>query len=119
MDYVRYCLSSNLRVRRAILGISQEELARRANLSSGFIANLETGRNFPSSKAILKIASAMKMEPWKLFIDPQKQEMYFSRDEVFQWLEDSRKRLLGEDPTENREQRGLPRGEYGDLSDQD
>ncbi len=77
MDYVRYCLSSNLRVRRAILGISQEELARRANLSSGFIANLETGRNFPSSKAILKIASAMKMEPWKLFIDPQKQEIYF------------------------------------------
>ncbi len=119
MDYVRYCLSSNLRVRRAILGISQEELARRANLSSGFIANLETGRNFPSSKAILKIASAMKMEPWKLFIDPQKQEIYFSREEVFQWLEDSRKRLLGEDPTENRERRGLLGHEYGDLPDQD
>lgn len=119
MDYVRYCLSSNLRVRRAILGISQEELARRANLSSGFIANLETGRNFPSSKAILKIASAMKIDPWKLLVDPQKEEVYYSRDEVDQWLEDSRKRLLGEEPLDRRRKRNSPRQSSDDLPDQD
>ncbi|SLM17527.1 hypothetical protein SPIRO4BDMA_40096 [uncultured spirochete] len=101
MDYVRYCLASNLRLRRSILQMSQEELAHLANLSPGFIANLETGRNFPSSKAILKISSALKIEPWKLFLDPQKQDMFFTRDEVFQWLEDSRERLLGLSPKQD------------------
>lgn len=103
MDYVRYCLASNLRLRRSILQMSQEELAHLANLSPGFIANLETGRNFPSSKAILKISSALKIEPWKLFLDPQKQDMFFTRDEVFQWLEDSRERLLGLSPKQAEE----------------
>lgn len=87
-----------MRFRRASLGLSQDQLAQKANLSPGFIANIETGRNFPSSNAILKIASAMKVDPWKLFVDPQKQELFFSRDEVDQWLADSRKRLLGQDP---------------------
>jgi transcriptional regulator with XRE-family HTH domain len=85
-------------MRRTILNLSQEELASRAELSPGFVANLETGRNFPSSKAILKIATALKIEPWKLFVDPQKQDLFFSRDEVVQWLEDSRKRLFGNQP---------------------
>jgi len=96
MDYVRYCFASNLRLRRVILQMSQEELAHLANLSPGFIANIETGRNFPSSKGILKISSALKVEPWKLFLDPQKQDMFFTRDEVSHWLEDSRKRLFGD-----------------------
>jgi transcriptional regulator with XRE-family HTH domain len=104
MDYVRYCLASNLRMRRSILQMSQEELAHLANLSPGFIANLETGRNFPSSKAILKLSSALKIEPWKLFLDPQKQDMFFTRDEVFQWLEDSRQRLLGLPPKPSEEE---------------
>jgi transcriptional regulator with XRE-family HTH domain len=115
MDYVRYCLASNLRLRRSILQMSQEELAHLANLSPGFIANIETGRNFPSSKAILKISSALKIEPWKLFLDPQKQDMFFTRDEVFQWLEDSRQRLLGFSPMLN-EESNHPNSDRGDAS---
>ncbi len=115
MDYVRYCLASNLRMRRSILQMSQEELAHLANLSPGFIANLETGRNFPSSKAILKLSSALKIEPWKLFLDPQKQDMFFTRDEVFQWLEDSRQRLLGLPPKPSEEE-AQPEPDQSDAS---
>ncbi|MFZ5861054.1 MAG: helix-turn-helix domain-containing protein [Spirochaetota bacterium] len=111
MDYVRYCLASNLRLRRAILQMSQEELAQRADLSPGFIANIETGRNFPSSKAILKISAALKIEPWKLFLDPQKQDLFFTRDEIFQWFEDSRKRLFGYPQNPEEEQKGENRPE--------
>ncbi len=118
MDYVRYCLASNLRLRRSILQMSQEDLAHLANLSPGFIANLETGRNFPSSKAILKISSALKIEPWKLFLDPQKQDMFFTRDEVFQWLEDSRDRLLGLSPKQD-EHNGESQSSHDDASPQD
>ena len=111
MDYIRYCLASNLRLRRAILQMSQEELAQRADMSPGFIANIETGRNFPSSKAILKISAALKIEPWKLFLDPQKQDMFFTRDEIFQWFEDSRKRLFGYLPDMEKEQKEESRSE--------
>ena len=118
MDYVRYCLASNLRLKRTILQMSQDELAHLANLSPGFIANLETGRNFPSSKAILKISSALKIEPWKLFLDPQKQDMFFTRDEVYQWLEDSRQRLLGFPATLDEQEKGS-NSNYDDTPRQD
>ncbi len=100
MDYVRYCLAHNLRVRRSTLQMSQEELARQAGVSPGFIANIETGRNFPSSLVILKIAAALRVDPFKLFIDPSKQDLLFTREEVEQWLRDSQRRLFGYGPSE-------------------
>lgn len=95
--------------------MSQEELAQRADLSPGFIANIETGRNFPSSKAILKISAALKVEPWKLFLDPQKQDAFFTREEIFQWFEDSRKRLLGYPQFQEERQEGKDHHEDSPL----
>lgn len=103
MDYVRYCFSYNLKIRRSALQMSQEQLARLAGVSPGFIANIETGRNFPSSLVILKIASALKVDPYKLFVDPLKKDLFFTREEVEQWLKDSQRRLFGYGPSQEKE----------------
>jgi transcriptional regulator with XRE-family HTH domain len=79
--------------------MSQEQLARQAGVSPGFIANIETGRNFPSSLVILKIASALKVDPYKLFVDPLKKDLFFTREEVEEWLRDSQRRLFGYGPS--------------------
>ena len=89
-----------MKIRRAILRMSQEDLAAQADVSAGYIANLETGRNFPSSEVIMKICSAMKIDPWKLFTDPQKQEFGYSKSEISQIFDLAKSYVLGELPND-------------------
>jgi transcriptional regulator with XRE-family HTH domain len=89
-----------MKLRRAILRISQEDLAIQSGVSTGYIANIETGRNFPSSEVIMKLCTAMKIEPWKLFIDPQKQEFGYSKNEISQIFDMAKSFILGELPND-------------------
>ncbi|MCE5257353.1 MAG: helix-turn-helix domain-containing protein [Spirochaetaceae bacterium] len=98
MDYVRACLSSNLKIRRAMMGISQEDLAELAGISSGYIANIETGRSFPSTKVLLKLSQAFKIEHWKLLVDPQKDEIAYTKEEISQIFDQAKSYVLGELP---------------------
>lgn len=100
MDYIRYCLSNNLRQRRITLQISQEDLAHRSGVSPGFIANLETGRNFPSSEILLRIASVLQIEPYKLLMDPERQDVVYTQEEILQWIKESAAHLLDRDHAE-------------------
>ncbi len=104
MDYVRYCLASNLRLRRSILQSVSGRASPIWQISRQVLSPIwRRGEIFPYEQAILKISSALKIEPWKLFLDPQKQDMFFTRDEVFQWWKDSRERLLGLSPKQAEE----------------
>ncbi|HEY9054677.1 MAG TPA: helix-turn-helix transcriptional regulator [Rectinemataceae bacterium] len=95
MDYVRECFSANLKLRRAALGISQETLAELSGLSPGYIANLETGRSFPSTPVLLKIAGALKVEHWRLLVDPRKEEISYTRSELTVLWDRAKDLILG------------------------
>jgi transcriptional regulator with XRE-family HTH domain len=100
MDYVRECLAANLKTRRAIMRISQENLADMAGLSPGFIANLETGRSYPSSTSLFKLSQALKVGHWKLLEDPRINEISYTREEVSMFLDRAKADMLG-DMTKN------------------
>ena len=46
---------------REIKGISQQQLATKAGLSKALITHIETGKRYPSDKALQKIIEALKM----------------------------------------------------------
>ncbi|MCX7027787.1 MAG: helix-turn-helix transcriptional regulator [Spirochaetes bacterium] len=98
MDYVRECLSVNLKLRRAMMGLSQEGLAELSGLSAGYIANLETGRNYPSSGSLLKLSQALKVEHWRLLVDPEKDEIAYTRNELSMIFEKAKDLILGDLP---------------------
>ena len=54
--------ASELKARRAVLGISQDELAFRAELNRTFIAKLEVAATQPSLSVLLKIAGGLEVE---------------------------------------------------------
>ena len=82
MDYIRECLALNLRMRRAYHHLSQEGLAERAGLASGFIANLETGRSWVSPKSLAKLGKALNVEHWKLLQDPRVDQQGYTTEEL-------------------------------------
>jgi transcriptional regulator with XRE-family HTH domain len=50
-----------LKALRGERGWSQEELAKRAGISRGYLARLETGRHDPTLTMIEKLAKALKV----------------------------------------------------------
>lgn len=59
-------LGSNVRRARLGLGISQEELAFRAEMKRSYVSDLERGTRNPSLKAIGRLAAALGVEPASL-----------------------------------------------------
>ena len=98
MDYVRECLSANLKLRRAMRGLSQEGLAELSGLSAGFIANLETGRNYASSESLLSLSQALNVEHWRLLADPTKDEVAYTRMELEMIFDRAKDYILGDLP---------------------
>jgi transcriptional regulator with XRE-family HTH domain len=45
-----------------VLGLTQEELAEKTNLSTNYVARIELGLNIPSLSTTIKLARALEME---------------------------------------------------------
>jgi transcriptional regulator with XRE-family HTH domain len=60
-----------VRRHRADLGISQEELAEKANSGRGYISRIESGSVDVSLAVFVRLAIALEMEPWELLRDAQ------------------------------------------------
>jgi transcriptional regulator with XRE-family HTH domain len=65
---IRDNLVRNVKRRRALLGISQMELASRADLSSGYVGEIEMGRKFPTPEVLERLATALETKPFALIM---------------------------------------------------
>lgn len=93
MDKVQTLLVKNIKRMRKKLGYSQMRLSELSSLSSSFIAEIETGRKFPSSSTLQKIADALGLKPHQLFIDEEESFEWERIDVVTQLCEDLKARL--------------------------
>ncbi|MDR1507211.1 MAG: helix-turn-helix transcriptional regulator [Treponema sp.] len=59
----------NLKKFRKIEGISQMELAKLCDTDVSYIGQIEIGRRFPSMRMIEKMAVALKLAPYRLFMN--------------------------------------------------
>ena len=48
-------------------GLTQEKLAENAGISLDYMGKIEVNINKPGLKTILKLANALKIEPYKIF----------------------------------------------------
>jgi transcriptional regulator with XRE-family HTH domain len=75
MDNIREILAKNLRENRQRLNISQPKLAELANLSTHYVASIETSRKFPTPDVLERLAAALGINPHELFsvaVSPEK-----------------------------------------------
>jgi len=67
-EKIRLILAQNIKKRREKLGISQEKLAEAADLSVQAINTIEGCRMWISDKSITRIAKALEVEVFQLFV---------------------------------------------------
>ena len=92
MDNLKQLFIHNLKAARQRKRLTQAELAERAELSTGFIGDIETGRTSPSFQTIEIIAEILEIEPYMLFL-PEEMTKNFSRYQVQTILEEVREVL--------------------------
>jgi transcriptional regulator with XRE-family HTH domain len=66
---IKDTLGKNIKLLRARRGLSQADLAEKANLSINFLSNIERGIKFPQPNMLSKIADTLGVEVNELFIE--------------------------------------------------
>jgi transcriptional regulator with XRE-family HTH domain len=64
----------NMKKFRELAGISQMTLAEQCDTGASYIGQIEIGIRFPSMSLIGKIADALEVEPYRLFMENQGEE---------------------------------------------
>jgi len=67
MRKIRDVLAENLKENRRLRGLTQEQLAEKANVSSHYVAMVETRKTFPKPEMLERFAKTLGIEPHQLF----------------------------------------------------
>ena len=87
-DTTRILLARNMKRLREALGLSQMSLAERVGCSTTLIGNIETLKRFPSAENLDRIAAALEVPVYELFMkDSPAIERAVSKFEVRERLE--------------------------------
>jgi transcriptional regulator with XRE-family HTH domain len=62
-------LSKNLKTLRAYRNLTQDGLAEAAGISKNYVAEIETGRKYPSARVYLKLSHALGVKPYQLLFE--------------------------------------------------
>jgi transcriptional regulator with XRE-family HTH domain len=83
---LRHILSKNIKLLRKQRSLSQIELAEKANISIPFLSNIERGNKWPHPDTLTKLAEALGVEVYALFIIDYspKEELEQLRQEIIQ-----------------------------------
>jgi len=65
---LRKILAVNIKKQREKLGITQEKLAERADISAAMMNDIEGRRTWISEKTLKKLSSALEIDTYRLFI---------------------------------------------------
>lgn len=68
IEILRKTLSANIKKHREQLSLTQEKLAEISGISSNMINDIEGCRTWISDKTLIKLAAALKVETYRLFI---------------------------------------------------
>jgi transcriptional regulator with XRE-family HTH domain len=95
MNRVHEILIGNLKLHRRRLGLTQEQLAERCDLTPKYITSLEIGRRFPSSETILQLAQALGIKPYQLFLEGDDVEAFDREELLLRYSEELKEGFAG------------------------
>lgn len=78
-DNLHDLLIFNIKYYRYVNNYSQEKLAELSKLSPRYITDVERGMHCPTIQKIEAIAKALNIEPYELFLNPDRDEAVMNR----------------------------------------
>ena len=78
-------------------GLTQQELADRAELTKGFISQLERNQNSPSVGTLLDTIQCLGMTPAEFFTDSEPEQIVYKANDYFEKIDEEKKQQGGMD----------------------
>lgn len=83
-------LGKRIRHLRNRLGLTQDIVAEQAQISAKYLSNIERGRENPTVDTLLRLAHALKVEPWEMFLlDQENQDNRALRGKIGNLLDEA------------------------------
>jgi transcriptional regulator with XRE-family HTH domain len=79
MKGIKEVLAKNLKINRLKLGLTQEKLADKADISTHYLAMVELAHKFPSANMLERLATALEIDAHELFLMPSDTENALER----------------------------------------
>jgi transcriptional regulator with XRE-family HTH domain len=79
---------------RVFYGLTQQELADRAELTKGFISQLERNQNTPSVSTLLDIIQCLGTTPAEFFAEQKPEQIVFQKDDYFEKIDNGQKTVI-------------------------
>ena len=79
---------------RVFYGLTQQELADRAELTKGFISQLERNQNTPSVSTLLDIIQCLGTTPAEFFAEKGPEQIVFKNDDYFEKINEEQKNII-------------------------
>jgi transcriptional regulator with XRE-family HTH domain len=76
---IKEVLARNLKINRLKMGLTQEKLSEKADISTHYLAMVELAKKFPSAGMLERLAAALEVEPYELFYMPSVAENALER----------------------------------------
>ncbi len=108
-------LAANVKRVRIEMGYSQLKLSELANISPGYMCDIENCRKWPGSNSLAALAQALKLDPYQLLL-PSDDSPYFERHSTLTSYTRNLKKVLAESVDNAYEQFLQP---YGPRRDED
>ena len=90
MEEARKLFGNRIRSLRTQLNLTQDQLAERMEMSAQYLSNIERGRENPTFETLVKLAKALEIEPWEMFVfDPHLPIPVFLRKKLSLLLEEA------------------------------
>jgi transcriptional regulator with XRE-family HTH domain len=61
-------IGRRIKALRVRLRLTQDQLSERAQLSPQYLSNIERGKENPTLDTLLRMAEALNVEPWEMFL---------------------------------------------------
>lgn len=79
---------------RVLYGLTQQELADRAELTKGFISQLERNQNTPSVSTLLDIVQCLGTTPAEFFAEKEPEQIVFKKEDYFEKIDEEQKAII-------------------------
>lgn len=87
-------IGSRMKELRIQYGLTQQELADRAELTKGFISQLERNQNTPSISTLLDIIQCLGTTPAEFFTDSEPEQIVFKQEDYFEKIDEEKHNII-------------------------
>ncbi len=87
-------IGNRMKELRIQYGLTQQELADRAELTKGFISQLERNQNTPSISTLLDIIQCLGTTPAEFFTDEEPEQIVFKDSDYFEKIDEERNSIV-------------------------